>query len=291
MSLKKNLLEKTNELIIQAITNGVNPWRKSWSDIVLNGKEINGPVNLISGNQYKGFNRFLLSCHPSDSPVFLTFKQVKSLGGMVKKGSASLPILYYSKVEPKEPVTDEEEKQKFFIKYYNVFNISDTTLNLEDFTDEAATFENQPMENIEDLFTKYTTAEKIKTFRNANSNFYNPGKDEIHLVQLNRFESSEEYYTTLLHEVIHSTGHPSRLDRLQKKFLSHKEYAFEELIAETAACYVASHLGINLNSIIDNSASYIDSWLKALESNQWFFLQAAKKAEQASDFLLSNYNS
>jgi antirestriction protein ArdC len=105
------------------------------------------------------------------------------------------------------------------------------------------------------------------------------------MVKINYFTTPIEYYHTLAHEIIHSTGHASRLDRLVK-FAKKNEYAFEELVADTAASYLLQHFGQATDSTLQNSASYVTNWLEALGKNPYFFYQAAKQAELATNYVL-----
>lgn len=288
MSVSKQILEKINARIVKSLKEGKKPWRKQWQPVNFDDMSLTSPVNLVSKTRYQGLNRMILGTHRSSIPVFMTFEQVKRLKGSIKKGAESLPVLYFSKA--KKVQADEDgnltEKTVVFLKYYNVFNIEDTTLSLEQLTKalpEPTSCE--PIEKIESVIHEYIERENIPVLNSLKENFYRPLADEIYMVDINHFKSVEAYYSVFLHEIVHSTGHPKRLDRL--KILSNKkEYAFEELIAETAACYLTSHLNISSDCLLDNSGAYIRSWLTALENNPYFFYQAAKHAEIAANYIL-----
>ncbi len=292
MSVSIKILEKINFMIAESLKAGKKPWRKTWDDIPFEGLTLSSPVNLVSKTRYRGFNRFILSLHPSSTPVFLTFDQVKKLNGSVNKGAAALPVIYFASANKKvETVIDDEiqltDKTIVFLKYYNVFNIEDTTVNLDALIKTLPTGRTvETIDSIETIITDYITRENIRLYPSTSQNFYRPATDSIHMVDINQFKTAEDYYSTFLHEAVHSTGHARRLNRFELKANNKKEYAFEELIAETAACYLTSQLNISTEKLLDNSASYIRSWLSALESNPYFFYQAAKQAETAANYIL-----
>ena len=119
----------------------------------------------------------------------------------------------------------------------------------------------------------------------GNRAFYRPLEDFIQIPSLISFNESDEYYNTHFHEIIHSTGHTSRLARLEKDaFLGNHEYSKEELVAEMGACFLCGISGIETTK--DNSVAYIQGWLKKLKSDPKFVVQAAGKAQKAVDYLL-----
>lgn len=288
MSVSKQILERINDRIAKSIKEGKKPWRKQWQEIPFDNLSLSSPVNLVSKTRYQGFNRFILGLHPSTVPVFMTFEQIKKLKGSVKKGAESLPVIYFSKT--KVETTQEEtltEKTVVFLKYYNVFNIEDTTIQLEDLIQNLPEpNSHEKLEAVEPVINDYLSRENIPVRNSLHENFYRPISDEIHMVDINQFKTPEEYYSVFLHEIVHSTGHQKRLDRLKLKPNRDKDYAFEELVAETAACYLTAHLNIANDKLLDNSSAYIRSWLTALESNPYFFYQAAKQAEIAANYVL-----
>lgn len=119
---------------------------------------------------------------------------------------------------------------------------------------------------------------------------YIPALDKVQMPNPRNFYEDEQYYSTLFHELVHSTGHRKRLDR-HSIFPDHKfgsrDYSQEELIAEMGAAYLCGICRIE-NSIIDNSAAYIDSWLKKLKSDNRFIVQASGYAQKAVDYILEN---
>lgn len=118
-----DIYQRITGLILEKLSGGVIPWRKPVSIAQVNGQTHFRPVNVETGKAYAGINALVLACSPYDLPVFGTFKQIQALGGMVKKGAKSLPVIYWQKTKPKDAGQDEEKKGGFILKYYNVFNI------------------------------------------------------------------------------------------------------------------------------------------------------------------------
>lgn len=291
MSITKQTLEKVNSLIVSALENGNLPWKKTWSscNFVDNGDVITTPCNFASKKSYQGINRLILSLHPSGIPLFLTFKQIQQLNASIKPGAKALPVIYYSQLTLKTEQQQEEEEKETkigFMKYYNVFNVTDTTLDISKYVTLAEPQNHPVNEILQPVFASYLERENIPLEKHLSENYYVPATDSIHMVDLAQFHTAEEYYSTLAHEIVHSTGHQKRLDRLTKNAKG-KEYAFEELVAETAACYIMQHFNQSTDQLQANSAAYIAGWLEALNKNPYFFFQAAKQAELATNYILS----
>lgn len=272
--------DKVNGLILGALDNGVIPWVKPWSSVC------DKPKNFATGHEYSGANFFLLSLLGGTSPYFLTFKQVNDLGGSVKAGSKAIPVIYWNVVKKKE--VEGEEKDSFaFLKYYNVFKASDITGI--DFPTPKPLIDFNPIPACETLVSNALALNACASIAHDESSaYYRPSTDAIHLPLPSFFHSENAYYATLFHEMGHSTGHSSRLNRKGivelNSFGSH-EYSKEELIAELTSAYLCAHLG--LDTTLDNSASYIDGWSKKLRDNPKWFIEAAGKAQKAANLLLN----
>jgi antirestriction protein ArdC len=129
-----------------------------------------------------------------------------------------------------------------------------------------------------DAFFAASGAQIINSGRNP---CYIPALDQIHMPKLAAFETAAGYYATLAHELVHWTGHKSRLDRFTDT--AKTSYAFEELVAELGACFLLPGMGIAPDTA--NSAAYVQSWLRALRNDKKFIFQAASAAQKAVDFL------
>jgi len=280
--------EIITERILEKLEAGTVPWHKPWS--AAGGS----PRNLVSGKEYSGINIFLLGCQGFTSPYWLTFKQAKTLGGSVIKGQRATPVIFWKWVErsSEDPETGETETQKIpLVRYFSVFNteqcdgISHARLEAEQ--DEPAPF--NPIESAERIVADYPEAPSI--FQDGRSAaYYRPTTDSVHMPKQETFDSEAAYYLTLLHEAVHSTGHESRLARPgvsnSTRYGSH-EYSLEELCAEMGAAFLAAEAGIDTDGLMDNSAAYVASWLKALRNDKKLVVFAGAQAQKAVDHVLS----
>ncbi|MBK9632895.1 MAG: DUF1738 domain-containing protein [Saprospiraceae bacterium] len=290
------LYEEVTNRIIELIENGVAPWRMPWSTYGL-------ARNYLSGRFYTGINFLLMNNTKHPVPYFMTFKQVKELGGKVKSGSKSEMVIYFKifyKDENNFTMTDEEAKAKRlkgeeikilrFIRYFNVFNIEDiegVELDLNRFKEVKLTA-NERNERCEYIIKNMPNPPEFRQI-DANRAYYSPKGDYINLPSLNQFESAEHYYATSFHEMIHSTGHESRLARpaiMDMSGFGSKSYSHEELIAEVGANYISNHCQIDFDSVITNSASYLADWLEVLQEDSMFIFKVSAEAQRAVDYIL-----
>jgi len=240
--------------VIERLEAGTVPWSKPWAG------EQAMPKNLISRKQYRGLNVFMLACMDFESPWFLTFNQAKKLGGHVKKGSRGCPVIYYSLWEKFE---DGTEIKIPVLKHYTVFNVSQCD-GIEAPQLDIPEREHSPIEAAEKIVAGMPNAPEIRHGHNQAS--YLPLLDVVKMPRPEAFESGEAYYATLNHELVHSSGHSSRLDRhLDTKLAAFGsfDYSTEELVAEMGAAFLCGHAGI-LDSQIELSGAYIGGWLRGL---------------------------
>ncbi|NBK98711.1 MAG: DUF1738 domain-containing protein [Erysipelotrichia bacterium] len=281
-----NVYEIVTQKIIEKLENGVLPWHKPWT--------AHKPCNFASKREYNGINLMLLD---GEDPRYMTFPQVKEKGGSIKKGAKAYMVVFWSPIKAKtitikdedtgeeETLIDGKTLGKFMLRYYTVFNAVDI---------EGIEFPPLPInENVCQLEEAQSIAdayiEQLRSFGHGGDRaYYAPFSDHVQMPTLESFHSSEEYYSTLFHELGHSTGHESRLNRhSQKEFDSHRHnYSYEELVAEMTACFLCAHVGIT--NTLDNSASYLKGWASVLskKENQRFVVIAAGQAQKASDFIL-----
>lgn len=262
----------TNE-IIKRLESGVIPWNKPWS-----GGEA---INYITGKPYRGINRLLL-----DGGEYATFKQIQDKGGKIKKGAKSHIVVFYKSVEYTDDETDEIKIVKY-LRYYRVFSLDDIE-GIES-KQTIKEHENFTIERCQSIADDYISREgiKLKNLKTSSRAYYSPSTDVINMPRLEQFISSEHYYSTLYHEMTHSSGHKSRLDRIDKKaHFGNEEYSREELCAEITSAMLCNHTGIDSNEIIDNSAAYCQSWLNALKADSNMILVASAQAEKAFNYIL-----
>ena len=273
-----SLYQEITDQIIEQIESGTPPWRQPWT-----GSATPSIPLRSTGEAYKGINVLLLWAtamkNGFKSQHWMTYKQAKTLGGQVRKGEKSTTVIYYNVVEKNE---DGKEVRIPFAKGYRVFNADQIDGLGEAFyiqPDPPRDLGTEPDAEL-DAFFESTGAEiRVDDVPRA---YYRPSEDYIHMPPISTFESAPAYYGVLAHELIHWTGAEKRLDRL-KKFSSKNEYAFEELIAEIGNCMLCAEIGIPLH--IDQSAAYVESWLKVLKEDNRAIFKAASASQKACEFL------
>ncbi len=268
--------------IVAQLEAGAIPWRKPWS-----GERFH-PCNAVSKRPYRGINTFLLGCcNDHASPFWLTFKQAKELGGTVKKGEKSMPVVFW-KWQEREDKDTGKKKDVPIVRYYNVFNVSQCDLPQDKLPELPAekTYDFTPIEACDRVVHEMA---KCPTLRNdSHSAYYRPSEDTVFMPPAVRFEKPEEYYSTLFHELTHATGHASRLDRASITELAAfgtPTYSKEELIAEMGAAFLCGHCGIE-QATLENSTAYIKGWLTKLKGDSRLVIHAAAAAQNAADFVL-----
>ena len=271
-----------NDKVIEQLNNGTVPWRKPWTEGGL-------PQNLISKKHYRGINMMLLSMMSYEHNLFLSFKQVHDVGGSVKKGEKGHVVVYWSQLDNKQEVTEpveenKEKKKKSILRYYYVFNVSQCDKIPEKYLPTAR--ETKELPSCESIVSAMQHCPPIR--HKEQKAFYNPKEDYVNMPKKRSFKNDESYYSTLFHELVHSTGHESRLKRetlTQMAEFGDDNYSQEELVAEIGTCYLQSFTGIT--SQFQQSAAYINGWLGKLKNDKRFIFQAAKIAQQAVDFILA----
>ena len=270
----------TEKIIANLETSG--SWTKLW--------QVPSPVSLM-GYYYKGINRLILSSDPYKSRVYGTFQQIRSNGGMVRKGEKSTIIVFWKKSFKEDAVTNEK-KNLFLLKYYHIFNTEQADFDaqgmekiaqLQSLVDEKIHSEHQAAE---DIISGYPHPPYIHFTDKEDKACYSPMADQITIPKMKYFVSADAFYRVLFHEGCHATGHPKRLDRYDGMSNSFGDipYSKEELVAELGSAFLG---GIaNLDPDIRNSAAYIRGWASALRDNQKWIMWAAARAEKAANYIL-----
>lgn len=271
--------ERITERIITLLTQGTVPWQKPW-------KARTGlPRNLVSQKPYRGINVFLLLAMSYESPFWLTFRQALQLGGSVRKGEKSCPVVFWKQTTLEDKESGEPQKKRL-LRFYHVFNLAQCD-GLKNCTAPVET----PVNGIcqpEEIVAHMPQRPEIK--HGMSRAFYSPREDCVGLPVRERFERAEGYYATLFHELVHATGHESRLNRVtltEKAGFGSNPYCKEELIAEMGAAFLCGQAEI-AERTIDNSAAYLNSWLDQLRSDKTLIVHAAAQAQKAADFILGN---
>lgn len=270
--------EAVTARIIEALEKGVCPWHKPWASEYYNAK---------TGHRYRGLNVPVLAVSGFSDPRWMTYRQAFEMGGHVRKGEKGTTVMFWKLMKAKEDGTQAEgEKAKVFpvIKTYTVFNVEQIDgLTLP----PVRTFEHQPLEEAEAMVQAMPKRPGIE--HGGQRAFYSPSRDFVGMPTPESFESPEAYYSTLFHELTHSTGHSSRVDRFTAADYSAKfgsePYAKEELVAEMGAAFLRAACGIETAPEMDNSAAYIHGWLSVLKNDRRLLVNAAAQAQKAADFI------
>lgn len=287
--MENNVYSWVTERIIKMIEESGNlPWHKPWAT---NGIR---PKNLVSGKEYKGVNVFLLAFAPFSSPYWVTLKQCNKLGGRVKLNEMknkymvtfwkiSKYILVNGRRQYVEANAEHYDGKTFMLRYYYVYNVEQCEGLTVPVTEPKKPFNaiEKCAEVWEGYFNKPTLA------HGGERACYFPAMDKIQMPKPETFVSPEHYYSTLFHEAIHSTGHENRLDRKIMNSFGDEEYSKEELVAEMGAAFLCAETGIE-NKTFDNSAAYVQSWLKVLRNDTKMIVSAASQAEKSAEHILNN---
>ena len=279
------------------------------------------PINFDSKKPYRGVNRLLLQerigfAGAFRNPYFLTFNQIKKHGGRLKKGTRGYEVVYYSirYIVPADKntgrkaysstnahkVIDFIDKHKLsedivtripMIRYYNVYNgasIEGIDFRLDKLQIGRAVPDTAPENQAAALIVEnYPNPPAIK--HEGNQAYYSPSGDYVKMPKKEQFDSINDYYRTLFHELTHSTGHEKRLDRGINLMLEKDDYAKEELVAEFGAVFLSAWAGIMWYNN-KNHASYLKGWnsaIKEAENDNKFLMKAASLAQAATDYILN----
>src|SRR6266849_6724597 len=269
-----SVYEIVTQQVIKQLEAGVAPWRRPWRTLP--------PANLISKKPYRGINVFLLALTGYGSQYWLTYRQAHALGGNVRKGEHGTKIVFwkFDRYETETADGETEERKSAFLRYYTVFNLEQTE-GLRALLALPPAF---PIESAEEIVKGMPNPPALEQdFRAA----YIPSRDTVTMPSRTAFESQAEYYSTLFHELTHSTGHAKRLARegfdSPEKFGS-ESYSREELIAEMGSAMLSGIAGIE-QATISNSAAYLHSWIKRLKADSRLVVSAASAAQKAADYI------
>lgn len=296
VDLPVDFYSQVTSRIIEELDKGVLPWRKPWS-----GSYKGFASNYVSGNEYTGINWLLLNfLSPYTVPYYLTFNQVKSLGGSIKKGAKAETIYFfncYFKDEQNRRLSEEdgieareagrEVRQISFLKRYKVFNI-ESTRGIDWEQPWSVYKDHQPIETCELLISGLQSVVGFMEIDERQA-YYDSSIDAINMPSMSLFDTVENYYFTLFHELGHWTGHKSRLKRFEDSGTPKVDmptYAEEELVAEICACALARITSIEVPTTFPNAAAYIQHWLEYLKADRKAIFIAANKAQKAVNYLL-----
>lgn len=279
-----DIYERVTERMIELLEQGVKPWEPS--HFVKTGM----PRNFHTGQAYRGVNVFLLGMQRYASPYWLTFVQAKALGGNVRKGEKGSLVVKYGEYTPKEDAgQDDEPQRRGYLKGYTVFNACQ--IEGIEFPEPVPLVPVPPSAQCERarlIVAGMPNPPTINEGRHSQA-FYRPATDTVEMPARAAFASEASFYKTLFHELVHATGHGSRLARQTLlEGQSMKNYSQEELTAEMGAAFLAAHAEILDTAQMEESAAYVQGWLSVLKAkqNRKWLVQAAAQAQKAADWVL-----
>jgi antirestriction protein ArdC len=267
--------------IIELLEKGVVPWRQPW--------RVELARNLVTGRPYRGINALLLTCAVFRSPYWVTLRQANHLGGHIKRNERGSTVVFWKLLEHDTEI-DEGQTQTRMVplaRCYTIFNVEQCE-GLDEHIPTSTEKQFKPVERAEAVIATIPRPPEIR--HGARRACYGPAEDVVHMPAPEAFAPAEEYYSTLLHELAHATGHKSRLARPSvvdvQAFGSHA-YSKEELVAEIGAAFLCAHCGID-NATLENSAAYINAWLERLKVDPRLIVHSAAQAQKAADYILAH---
>jgi antirestriction protein ArdC len=281
-----DVYQAVTDRILEMLDRGTVPWRHP-----IRNAGGGWPKNIESGKNYRGVNVFLLSITSwlkgYGSSYWMTYRQAGEKGGHVKKGEKSSMVVFWKQYETIDRATGQPKRVPV-LRYYNVFN-SDQCEGLK--APDAPAEPEQPFEPIveaEKIIAGYADGPKIE--HGGNQAFYLPKEDLVRLAEPSRFVSREFYYATAFHELGHSSGHASRLNRgldTSPAPFGSSDYSKEELVAEMASAFLCATAGLTPPTI-EQSAAYIAGWRKKLTDDHKLIVVSAGAGQRAADWILGH---
>lgn len=288
MEKRLDVHQAITDQIVAAIEAGAGDWQMPWHRT---GEGLNHPVNIDTGNHYRGVNVIALWCSAQmrgfSTGTWGTYRQWQNRKCQVRKGEKASLIVFYKEldIERSTDFGEIEADTLLFAKVSWVFN-ADQVDGFQPAAEAPAVSKAEALEAA-DRFIRATTADLRHGGTRA---YYRPSEDYIQMPDKERFVGSatssatESYYATLLHELTHWTAHSSRCDRRLGDRFGSEAYAMEELVAEMGSAFISCNLGVTPELRPDH-AQYIDTWLKVLKADKKAIFTAASQAAKAADFL------
>lgn len=276
-----NVYEMVTERIIEQLENSVIPWQKPWTGTK------SGAYNRVSRKPYSILNQMILQ----HSGEYATFKQWTEAGGHIRKGEKSEIVTFWKiqLIEEEEEDGTKVKKQIPMLRYYHVFHISQVD-GVEP-KEKIELQELEPIEEAERVKREYMDREHLKIYEKITDKaFYTPTFDYIEIPCKEQYKNVEEFYSTLFHEMIHSTGYYKRLNRLESGAnagFGSETYSKEELTAEIGSAMILNRLGIETEKTFKNSSAYIQNWLQVLKNDNKFIISASSRSEKAVKYIFN----
>ena len=274
--------ERVTATIIDRLEAGTVPWAQPWRNVAGG----NVPRNATTDRPYSGINRIVTSIAGHADPRWATYRQAQQLGGNVRRGEHGTPIVIWKPSDPREG--DEPTRRRGFYGSYTIFNVAQCEgLGLPALdVDDGEAFE--PLAVAEAIIAGFDGP--TLDHGGGSRAYYSPRADAVHLPARSAFVDADAYYSTAFHELTHSTGHRSRLDREgfdKSAPFGSPVYSREELVAELGAAFLCQSAGID-GTTVERSASYVASWLGVLRGDRRMVVTAASHAQRAADLILGS---
>lgn len=293
--MKFDAYQMVTDRICALLEQGLKPWAQPWTSAVScawsgNNGHVYSLINqmLLADPQkkYKTIDELLADIRGE----WLTFKQAQERGGNVKKGEKGRKVVFF-KMLTKDKENDDDKDDVFpFLTAYTVFRIDQCEgVEQKYHKDADKLFDFTGDENAEKVAAEYIQREGI-TYNKVNGNraYYSPEIDTVVTPLPEQFSDPAEYYSTLYHELTHSTGHATRLNRLARcAAFGEEECSTEELVAEIGSASLLATLGIESDNSLHNSVAYVKNWLTALRNDKRMIVTAASRAEKAVKMILN----
>jgi antirestriction protein ArdC len=275
---KNDVYTSVTDRIIEALENGTVPWKKPW-------RVRGGPVNVKTRRPYRGINVFLLALAGYDDPRWGTYRAIQSCGGQVRKGEKGTRVILWKPVKAKGEDDEEDGAEKkggyLLLRDYVVFNAEQAD-GLPEFEFEEIEFD--PNERAQEIIDGYVEGTGPPLHHGGDRAYYNVLADAVTVPKQGDFDDGDSYYATVFHEFVHSTGHESRLKRIESVNFGSDPYAKEELVAEMGAAMLNGLAGIETRE--ENSAAYVANWLRSLRDDSRLVINAAAAAQKAADWIV-----
>ena len=291
-SSRPSIYQTVTDRIISSLKTGAIPWEKPWKSPRYAGGPF--PRNFYTGKPYRGINVLLLWSSEYNSPFWLTFKQAQALKGSVRKGEHGAQIIFYKQLpeyaKKDANTTGEDERVPFVLCHYTVFNVEQCDgLTLPEISQPAIAPEVDEDELCESIVAGWENRPALYLDSPTEYRaYYRPSTDSVHMPARSRFVDAPHYYSTLFHELVHSTGHEGRLNRTFGDRFGDELYSKEELVAEMGAAFLCAIAGIANEHTDRNTTAYIQNWIAKLEEDNRLIVHAVANAQKAVDSILGN---
>lgn len=272
-----DIYSAVTDRIIQQLEQGCIPWSKPWT-----GTQ-EGAISGTTGKPYSLLNQILL-----EKPgTYFTFNQIQKQGGRIRKGEKPSMVVFWKQIPVKQQnkqTGETEETLVPMLRYYNVFHTEQCEGLKENVLKPVEQSESAEANEIITNYIQYSGVAIVH--QKGDEAYYSPAKDCVTLPLVEQFTSMAEYYSTAYHELAHSTGHKSRLDRLRAAaYFGSESYSKEELVAEITAAALMNYTGLETKGTFRNSAAYIQNWLTALRNDKKLIVSASGAASKAFEYI------